>query len=614
MNKRKSVKKLDNSSSTVWFLLFGVSAITMFIKIDFYDPFNTPKLILLLLVAGWLVGHLFNSYRVRPITVRSREFTVTMLTLGFVLFLLVSLTQSDQFLVGLVGETQRRNGFLSYFGLSVIFLFTLRHINFSNVIRVYQIGILTGVVLSAYGILQISGRDFISWDNPYNSMISTLGNPNFASATLAILFLISLFGLNTRDISSLFKILSCFLLIFALIAIVKSNSLQGLLVIFFSLVFYISVYSFIKNRKLGLLVTGLSAIPAFFAILGMLQKGPLVSILYKDSVSIRGYYWRAGIEMFKDSPLTGIGLDRYGIAFKQFREVGYPLRYGFDITSSNAHNTFIQLFATSGLIVGTLYLVILSIVFLSGINLLRRCDKDQKNLVLGLLSAWVGFQAQSLISIDNIGVSVWGWLLGGSILGLSFKTESGISHINNPKDKRLVQINLFQPIISVFVLLPILIFTSGLYKAERDMYLLKGISNPAYPENKPAVQTYVDRVLSNPNADPFYKYRSAFFLYDMGYQDKAYVIVSNSLASDPTNPEFLNGMIFLEESDNNFKNVISLRERISTIDPWNADNYLQLLKLYKAAGDAVGVEAMRSKIFSFAANTDTAKLALEIIG
>jgi hypothetical protein len=374
------------------------------------------------------------------------------------------------------------------------------------------------------------------------------------------------------------------------------------------------VYSIIKNRKLGLLVSGLSAVAALLAILGMLQKGPLVSILYKDSVSVRGYYWRAGIEMFKDSPLTGIGLDRYGIAFKQFREVGYPLKHGFEITSSNAHNTIIQLFATSGLFVGMFYLAILSYIFLRGISLLRRCEKDQKNIALGLIATWVGFQAQSLISIDNIGVSVWGWLLGGSILGLSFRSESGINQTNNQKDNKLAQINLFQPIISVFVLLPIIIFASGLNKAERDMYVLKGISNPTYPESKSAVEMYVDKVLSNSIADPFYKYRSAFYLYDMGYQEKAYLTVSNSLASDPTNPEFIRGMIFLEESKNNFENVILLREKISTIDPWNADNYLQLLKLYKAVGDTAGMEAMRAKIFSFAAKTDVAKLALEIIG
>jgi tetratricopeptide (TPR) repeat protein len=479
---------------------------------------------------------------------------------------------------------------------------------------VYKIGIFTGLLLSVYGVFQISGRDFITWDNPYNSMISTLGNPNFASATLAILFLIALFGFLLRDISVFFKVLSALILILSLIAIIKSDSRQGLLVIFFSLVFYISVYSFIKNRKLGFLVTGSSTVVALVAILGMLQKGPLASILYKDSVSVRGYYWRAGIEMFKDSPFTGIGLDRYGIAFKQFREVGYPLKAGYEISSSNAHNTLIQLFATAGVFVGAFYLLILGYIFLSAIKLLRRCEKDQRNIALGLLAAWIGFQAQSLISIDNIGVSVWGWLLGGSILGLSFSKTNEINQVNDSKNKSLVQINLFQPVVSVLILLPIVLFSSGLYKAERDMYVLKGISNPAYPENKQAVQMYVDKVLSNSAADPFYKYRSAFFLYDMGYQDKAYSTVLSSLESDPTNPEFLKGMIFLEESKNNLKNVISLREKISTIDPWNADNYLQLLKLYKAAGDTVGVEAMRAKIFSFAAKTDIAKLALEIIG
>jgi tetratricopeptide (TPR) repeat protein len=260
------------------------------------------------------------------------------------------------------------------------------------------------------------------------------------------------------------------------------------------------------------------------------------------------------------------------------------------------------------------YLAILSYIFLRGISLIRRCEKDNKNISLGLLASWVGFQAQSLISIDNIGVSVWGWLLGGSILGLSFRSESGINQTNITKDKKLAQINLFQPIISVLLLLPIIIFASGLNRAERDMYVLKGISNPTYPENKAAVEMYVDKVLSNSIADPFYKYRSAFYLYDMGYQEKAYLTVSNSLDSDPTNPEFIRGMIFLEESKNNFENVILLREKISTIDPWNADNYLQLLKLYKAVGDTAGMEAMRAKIFSFAAKTDVAKLALEIIG
>lgn len=614
MRQGQKSKIIDKSSNSVWFLLIGVSAVTLFFKIDFYDPFNSAKLILLLVIDGWLLGHLINSYRLRPIIARSNEFNMTILLLGFIVFLLISLLQTDVLLVGLIGETQRRGGFLSYIGLSIIFLYAVRSINFSNIVRVYKIGIVTGVLLSAYGVLQISGRDFVAWDNPYSSMISTLGNPNFASATLAILSLIGLSGILVKNLHIFFKALGILLSTLALIAITISGSRQGLLVIFFSSIFYLSVYSYIRSRKLGIFVVGFSVAGAILAILGMLQKGPLVSLLYKDSVSVRGYYWRAGIEMFKDSPLTGVGVDRYGAFFKQFREVGYPLKYGFEITSSNAHNTFIQMFAMAGFFAGIFYLLLIIYVFLSGLRLLKECQPQQKTIVLGLLSAWLGFQAQSLISIDNLGISVWGWLLGGSILGLSFAQKEDVKLPNEGSHRSIVNVDLFQPLISLIFLLPIIIFTSNLYKIEHNMFVLKGISSPTFPENKPAVLNFANEVLSNPIADPFYKYRVTFHLYDMGFKAEAYQAASKLFDNDPINPDFLRGKVFFEESLGNVANVISTREQIALIDPWNAENYLQLLKLYKSNGDVENAIAMRDKIFSFAANTAVANSAVEILG
>jgi O-antigen ligase len=609
---RQKTKIIDKSSNSVWFLIFGVAAVTLFFKTDFYDPFNSSKLILLLLITGWLLGHLINSYRIRSIIFSSTEFKATIVLAGFIISLLVSTLQTDVFLVGLLGDTQRRNGFLAYFGLSIIFLYAMRSIKFSNVMRVYQVGILTGVALSVYGIIQISGRDFVVWDNPYNSMISTLGNPNFASATLAILLLISLFGIFLKSLTIYFKTLSILVVVLSLVAIVISGSRQGLLVIFFSTLFYVSIFSIIRNVKLGISVISISTIGAILAALGMLQKGPLTSILYKDSVSVRGYYWRAGIEMFKDSPLSGVGVDRYGSYFRQFREVGYPLKHGFEITSSNAHNTFIQLFATSGVFVGVFYLLLVFFVLFSGIKLLRICEKGEQKIVLGLLAAWVGFQAQSLISIDNIGISVWGWLLGGSIVGLSLRTNTEIAQGFLPKSNGFVQINLFQPVVSILVLVPILFFSTSLYKDEQNMFLLKGYSNPAYPNNKLIVKNLFDEIYNKSIIDPFYKYRASFFAYDMGYEEEAYLSVTKSLKDDPINPEFLNGMVFLERSRNNVVNEILLRNKIAETDPWNAANYLELLKLYNTSGDLVNAEAMKARILSFASGTDIAKTAIEI--
>mgnify|MGYP000748585131 CR=1 FL=1 len=101
--------------------------------------------------------------------------------------------------MGLLGDTQRRNGFLAYLGLSIIFLYSARTIRFFNVLRIYKVAILIGLVLSCYGLMQINGKDFIKWNNPYNAMISTLGNPNFASATLAILSLLALYGIFLKN-------------------------------------------------------------------------------------------------------------------------------------------------------------------------------------------------------------------------------------------------------------------------------------------------------------------------------------------------------------------------------------------------------------------------------
>jgi len=609
---------VDKSSNSVWFLIWGVAAVTFFLKTDFYDPFNSAKLILLLLVSGWIFGHLVDSYKKNPINKKSQEFISTIIILSFIIFLLASTILTDVFIVGLLGDTQRRNGFLAYLGLSIIFLYAGRTIRFFNVLRIYKVAILIGLVLSCYGLMQINGKDFIKWSNPYNVMISTLGNPNFASATLAILSLLALYGIFLKNLPVIYKLLGITFIVISLIDIVSSDSRQGLLVIFFSLLVYVSLFLYYKNKKIGFLVILMNAFIGALAVAGMLQKGPLTSLLYKDSVSVRGYYWRAGIEMFKSDPLTGVGVDRYGAYFKEFREVGYPLKYGYEITSSNAHNTFIQLFATAGIFVGTLYLILIGYVLFSGIELLRRSNVEDKKITLGLISAWIGFQAQSLISIDNIGIAVWGWLLGGTIIGLSNSFNENLEEVDiqqvKVKNSNNVQINLFQPAISALILIPVVVFSSLFYKSENNLFFLKGIAVPSSPQSREPGRDYVNKVINNPLSDPFYKYRAAYFLLDMGYADEAYNIVLSSHKLDPRNPDYLQGLANFEESKQNVQNAVSARNKISNIDPWNADNYLKLLFLYKNSGDLVNANEMKNRILNFAPNTDIAKAALEALG
>ena len=613
MNTKNSNSVLPSSGS-IWLLLLGVMSTTLYFNIRFIDPFNTSKLIIILLLSGWFLGHLLNFLRHVIRNKNFKDFNFMLFPLAFIFFMGISLYFTDVFVVGLIGDSQRRNGFLGYLALTIILLFASFSINFIYAVRLIKVALFTGIILSAYGLLQVSGKDFVAWNNPYNSMISTLGNPNYASAILALFFLIATFSLFIQKIpfyvksgAVLFSVVSVFL-------ILQSESRQGLLVIFFGITFYVCVFAYTSLKKLRLFIFSFALISSVLVILGMLQKGPLSSLLYKDSVSVRGFYWRAGYQMFIDKPFTGVGLDRYGAYFKEFREVGYPLRYGFSITSSNAHNTFIQFFATGGIFVGVAYLLLVASVLVTGLKLVKRSQGDERKISLTLLTAWVGFQAQSLISIDNIGISVWCWLLSGTIYGLSLTSlaEKNSGHYTKtiPKNKQMVNIEIFQPVLSVIFIIPFLVISVLLYQAEFKSYLIRGLVLSQVAEDKVLVDKYAKDLFANKLADPTYQFSAAVSLVDIGKLSDSKVFISNLSNSDPRNLEYLSWLATYEdEISKNYSESLRIRNLIAVFDPWNALNYLEMGKLYKKNSDLAGMNSMLEIILSFAPNDNIARVA-----
>jgi O-antigen ligase len=610
MNKKQVHAPLDKKSGSVWFLILGVSLVTIYFNTQIADPFNTPKLIILLILCGWISGHLVDSYKKNPIIYGTTAFTSFLLTLIFITSLLISTLFTDVKIVGFIGDTQRRNGWLAYFGLAIILLYASRIMNFAYSIRLIKIAIFTGLILSMYGLMQVMGKDFIDWDNPYNSMISTVGNPNFASALLAILSLISLGGLFLKDLSILYKITSIFVLIASSYAILKSNSRQGVLTILFAMAFCFTVYSFVKFKKTRYFTIPFTLLCAILTILGMLQKGPLTSILYKDSVSVRGYYWRAGIEMFKENPITGIGVDRYGAYFKQLREVGYSLKYGFDITSSNAHNTIIQFFATSGIVVGLSYVLLNFYILYSGLKFVKSNSDENQKVVLVLLSAWIGFQAQSIISIDNIGISVWGWLLGGAILGICHNLSENKETTNaTGQSRNKVSINLFQPTVSILALIPLILISVALFNAEKQAYMVRGYAASPAPEAKNLLLITANNIFDNQLADPYYKFRVSLTLADAGYAEESYAMIKKLNLQDPRNLDYLEALAYFAAQRNDIETAIKSNIEIIKFDPWNAVNYVELGARYSEIGNKDEAKKMFLTVLDFAPNSEQAKIA-----
>ena len=595
-------------SSTVWLLLLTASSVTLYFNPRIQDPFATPKLIIVLLMSAWLIGHLIYGYKKAPLQLKSQEF-ITLLILGlFLLSMIVAFYFSENKITALIGETQRRTGLLTYVALGIIFLFASRSINYYYSIRLIKVATVTGFTLSCYGIIQMTGNDPIAWNNPYNAIITTLGNPNFAAAALAIFALISMFSLVVEGVSRSYKIFSVITVVMSFVAIYNSQSRQGLMTFLVGFIFYLSVYLYFKFSRIKIVVVVVSLLISLFLVFGMLQKGPLSPFLYKESVSIRGYYWRAAFEMFNDHLFFGVGLDSYAGFFKEYREIEYALKYGYEITNSNAHNVILQLFSTGGLFVGSLYLILIFYIIFIGLKLVKNTSNDTQKVILLLLAAWIAFQSQAFISIDNLGISIWGWLIGGALLGLSQHYDSGtLIGDRSFRVNRQNKVNLFQPFISSVFLVPSIMVSIYLYQADSDTYSVRSLANLS--QSGDIMKKYIVELESNPLVDPFYKFESYQILARSGFAPEASDKIRILLSTDPKNLNYLEWLALYEQDLGNYNFAITHRTQIVQFDPWNAQNYLYLGVLYKQIGDSENRVKMLNKILSFAENTDISKLA-----
>ena len=596
----------------------GVALITLGIYTNFYDPFNTPKLIILILVASMTFSYLISDYRINGFFVSNLDKLFFLILIFFTIGLILATVSSNEIYISVLGDTQRRNGFLQYFSLVIILAYSSRAINFSHAKSLIKYAVIVSFILSSYGLLQVSGKDFIKWDNPYNSMIGTLGNPNFASALLAVLLVILVTQFTNTRLSFNYRLIAIVAAIMSIICIIFSDSRQGLVAFGAGFLFYFSLTIYFKNKKVGLSLILVSTILLILSIFGMLQKGPLAYYLYKDSVSVRGFYWRSAVDMFQNNIFTGVGLDRYGAYFKLYREAEYPLRYGFNINSNNAHNVFLQFFATGGVLLGLSYLVLCVVVFSLGIKLIRNSEKEMRSITITLLSTWIAFQSQSFISIDSIGLSIWGWIISGAILGmvrnhgkLVLNSNQAINY--DASSNKKMKEEIYQKFIFALILVPTLTFGYFQSKSESDILKARFFTVPSAEQNKPEVAKYSKSVIDNRFADPAYKLLSLTYLYDMGFKNEAYNKMKKLEASDPINLDVLLTLAVISQDLGNVSDSIETREKIAKLDQWNAENYFQLIKLYKLVGNLELARINYEKIISFAPNIEIAIQAAKII-
>ena len=226
------------------------------------------------------------------------------------------------------------------------------------------------------------------------------------------------------------------------LVLMKMDSIQGP-VMFIVGLFFLSFLKLRKNFKsrlffvLSIMLTVTLSVFGFFGVLGL---GPLKKFVFQNSNVFRADYMGAALKMIENKPLFGVGLDSYDNWYRTFRGFISAYRTGINRSSNSAHNIILDIGASGGIPLLLGYLLILGLSFLSFIKLIKQYRQLDSNLLV-IAVAWLAYQIQSLISINQIGVGIWGWLLNGALIACSFTVQSdvGRSSASNQKIKNRVK-------------------------------------------------------------------------------------------------------------------------------------------------------------------------------
>jgi hypothetical protein len=378
------------------------------------DPVNAPKLLAIGVVSTAALGILFsNSLKL----LLSNLMVPTAMTVVFLLSTLnATINSQSPFSQNLYGAYGRNNGLIAYLFLALILIASAsltQQRSFGVLVRSL---LFAGVVNIMYCAWVLLFGDFIGWSNPYGNILGTFGNPNFIGAFLGIFLTAYVAYAISSDTSSTWRWSLIVVVPVTTWAIIESSAIQGRVVAAGGLALVFFSYLRFRVNKFILVAYSFSvAVIGFIAALGALQVGPLTQFIYKTSVSLRGQYWLSGWNTGESHPFNGAGMDALGDWYRRSRDPQALVTPGVNTVVNAAHNVFMDMFAFGG---WPLLLSYSLIVGYTGVALVRAFLrlKAFDGTFIALATAWIGYQVQSLISINQIGLAVWGWVLSGSII------------------------------------------------------------------------------------------------------------------------------------------------------------------------------------------------------
>jgi O-antigen ligase len=481
-----------------------------------------------------------------------------------ILYIFSAILNDQNFLNAFFGEYKRNFGILTYTAVAILFIIISNSKNIDT-FKLFKFSLMPIVVLIIlYSYIQIFNLDFLIWGEP-DRVVLTLGNSNYAASYIAILLPTFLYGI-TKFKDNLVRVFLALGFVAMVYSGVQTKSFQFFVVSFISILSYFIIYYYSSINKISRVFKILLANFGFLVIFFTLDKFRNTFIEF-TSADDRLAQQRAGLAMFKENFLFGVGADNLQKYMPLYMQPDDIRREGIDIVADKTHNAVVDHFANGGVFVGTVYLFFLLMIFYFIRALLK--NGPNRNLDLALpVSIFIGYFAQLFINTDSIANLPIPYICMGLISSFYFRAK--LSDVKIIKGSSGNNLRRLIALILMFIFLPlsirflsvdvevknilenkynsgekiISVLNSWPYPRPTELILVKYISNL---ENCPMVDKISARLLEVNSLSGQAWFAKSICADAAKDQKSAYRFVLNALEFHPVNARYLYAKYQLEK-------------------------------------------------------------------
>lgn len=336
----------------------------------------------------------------------------------FIISTFTSISPKDS-LVGSYGNSAK--GLIAVIVYVLFYYLVVNNINLKRIKSYFGAVVLSGVLLSIYSLLQISGKYILPMGLTHSQSVNPIGS--LSGLTMYLVIILPLLVVAVAQTEKIFPNISKNTLLalrivlglsiitsIAVLALLNGFtfwpvSIIGMVVL---LMFFMS--KIIKISTVNLMIPlGTFLVLVIFLVMGNFQLSK-ANLPAEVSLS-RSASWGIAKSAIRENPILGSGLSTFEYDFSKFKNINFNASPLWNVRFDTSTGSFFELLATVG-IPGTIMLVILFLISLSVsfLTLIKNGDSESNSILLGLfaslistalLSVWLP-QNNSLIILSVI--------------------------------------------------------------------------------------------------------------------------------------------------------------------------------------------------------------------